>query len=299
MKILNLGSLNVDYVYDVAGFVRAGETISSSGFHRFAGGKGLNQSIALAHAGAEVMHLGKVGHDGVFLLEKLERAGTDISFVEESDDESGHAIIQVNRDGENCIIIHGGSNRRISRKSLPVSFAKFAEGDFFLSQNETNLIPEALAMAKRKGMKTAFNPAPMTEDVATYPLGLVDILILNESEAASLFDAKTAPEKRLDGIRRKHGFETIVLTLGSKGAILCEEDGLHFQPARKVKAVDTTAAGDCFVGFFLAEKMRGSSSKQALAVATAAAALCVQRKGASDSIPLMSSLRGVPRRSQK
>ncbi len=133
----------------------------------------------------------------------------------------------------------------------------------------------------------------MTENIAAYPPGLVDILILNESEAASLFGGKTAPEKRLDSIRRRHGFETIVLTLGSKGAIPCEKDGLHFQPARKVKAVDTTAAGDCFVGFFLAEKMRGSGSKQALAVATAAAALCVQRKGASDSIPLMSSLRSL------
>ncbi|HOK04437.1 MAG TPA: PfkB family carbohydrate kinase, partial [Victivallales bacterium] len=176
-KILNLGSLNIDYVYFVDNFVKPGETMSSITLSKFAGGKGLNQSIALANAGAKVFHVGKTGKEAKFLINTLKKSSVNCSFIELSNDESGHAIIQVNKKGENCIIIHGGTNKTINIKLLKMAFANFAEGDFFLTQNETNLISEAFNIAKKKKMKIVFNPAPITKDIKKYPLDMVDILI--------------------------------------------------------------------------------------------------------------------------
>ncbi|HPO89532.1 MAG TPA: ribokinase [Victivallales bacterium] len=283
-KILNLGSLNIDYVYFVDNFVKPGETMSSITLSKFAGGKGLNQSIALANAGAKVFHVGKTGKEAKFLINTLKKSSVNCSFIELSNDESGHAIIQVNKKGENCIIIHGGTNKTINIKLLKMAFANFAEGDFFLTQNETNLISEAFNIAKKKKMKIVFNPAPITKDIKKYPLDMVDILILNESELEKLF-GKIQNFKKLIDIRKKFNFETIILTLGAKGAVICEQNNLHFEPAVKVKTVDTTAAGDTFVGFFIAQKMQGKNSLEAVKIAVKASAICVQKKGASNSIP--------------
>lgn len=284
-KILNLGSLNIDYVYEVENFVQPGQSISNKALYSFAGGKGLNQSIALSFAGAKVYHIGKIGVEGNFLIQILKKARVNTSMIEKSKDASGHAIIQINKNGENCIIIHGGTNKNISKNSINKALAKFAKGDFFLTQNETNLVPYAIEKAKQKGMKTVFNPAPVTSEVKNFPLNKVDIIILNETEAKELF-GKIKDYKELHKIRQHYGFETILLTLGSKGAILCEENTFYHQKAHKVKVVDTTAAGDTFVGYFVAEKMNGKDSISAISTANTAASICVQTRGASNSIPL-------------
>lgn len=288
MKILNFGSVNIDCVYRVAHFVRPGETISSTGYSRFSGGKGFNQSTALARAGAEVAHAGCVGEDGAWLREALQRDGVDVHLLRMVEGPTGHAIIQVDDAGQNCIIIDGGANRRIAPVDVGAAFAGFSRGDVLLLQNEISTIPEIMRKAAEKGMEIVFNPAPMNEGVFSYPLDLVSLFVVNEVEAAALSGVAEGgrPESVLDAMRAKFPSADVLLTLGSLGSLARFGHRPDvFVPARKVEAVDTTAAGDTFIGYFLAERQRGASLKVAMEIATAASAVCVTRMGAAPSIP--------------
>jgi ribokinase len=282
--VLNFGSLNVDHVYGVEQFVRPGETISCREYRRFAGGKGLNQSIALAHAGAAVCHAGKVGAADTWLKTLLASHKVDTSFVETTDGPSGHAIIQVNAAGENSILIYGGANRLIAESDVNRIMAGFGPDDYLLVQNEVSAVPEMLRAAEARGMKIAFNPAPMNPEVPSYPLELVDLLVVNETEGEAL-SGESAPEAVCVALRRRYPRAATVLTLGEQGAIYSGSRGQFRQPAERVRAVDTTAAGDTFLGFFLAELVRTGEPAPALACACRAAAICVTRHGAADSIP--------------
>ena len=284
-RVLNVGSLNVDHVYNVRKFVQPGETIASNGYARFAGGKGLNQSIALARAGAEVAHAGLIGADGVFLRDKLAESGVDTEFVRVIDEPSGHAVIQVAESGENCIILHGGANLAFDERFLDGVFGDFSSGDALLVQNETNMVPEILERGAAKKMFVAFNPAPMTPEVASYPLEKVDLLIVNETEGGALAGTGKPSEipaklaEILPGTR-------VVLTLGAAGAVYFDGGREVRVPAPRVDVVDTTAAGDTFIGYLLAGLLEDSNDmERALETAVAAAGICVRREGAADSIP--------------
>lgn len=284
MRILNFGSLNIDHVYAVDHFVRPGETLASLSYRRFCGGKGLNQSIALAHAGAQTFHAGMIGADGDFLRARLEQAGADTRFLRLCPTETGHAIIQVDRHSENCIILNGGANQAITAELISEVFAFFAPGDVLLLQNEISAMPEIIRAGRARGMRVVFNPAPMSPQVSGYPLELVDTFILNETEAQEL-SGEAEPQNALAALIARFPAATFVITLGKEGALCRSGAQMHTVPAPKVNAVDTTAAGDTFIGFFLAALTTGADVPAALARGCAAAAVCVTRPGAADSIP--------------
>ncbi len=289
-KILCFGSLNIDHTYRVAHFVGAGETLAASDVQTFCGGKGLNQSVALAKAGGEVYHAGRIGTDGVFLLESLNRAGVHTELVTVSEREkTGHAIIQTTADGENCILLFGGANRCITNEQIDLALERFDSGDLLVLQNEINGIPRLIRQAKQKGMTVAFTPAPMTKDVRHYPLCETDYILLNETEARALAAPELGKELPAEELanRLSQCWPTVrfVLTLGAAGALYFHKQTRVFQSAFPVQAVDTTAAGDTFAGFFLQSVTAGESPASALETAAKAAAVCVTRKGASPSIP--------------
>ncbi|MEN8146642.1 MAG: ribokinase [Campylobacterota bacterium] len=282
MKIINFGSINIDYVYGVEHFVCPGETLESESYAVFSGGKGANQSIALARAGAEVLHAGFVGHDGAWLTEKLRDSGVDVSLVETVSKPTGHAVIQVNREGENAIIIHGGANRCVSEDKIERVLERADKYDCLLLQNEVNAVDKILE--KAEGLTVVFNPAPMTDEVKDYPLEKVDIFIVNETEGEAL-STESEPEAILDAMQKRYPKSRTVLTLGKEGVIYADGGQRIKVPALEVEAVDTTGAGDTFIGYFLAELTRGSDIEQCLKTGVKASALCVTQKGAADSIP--------------
>jgi len=289
MKILNFGSLNIDHVYNVPHFVRPGETLSCELYSRFCGGKGLNQSIALARAGAEVAHAGCIGADGLFLKTILEQNGVDTSLIESVDGPGGHALIQVTPDGSNSIIIYGGANKTITAAYIEQVMGSFASGDYLLVQNEINAVPEIIRQGAEQGMKIVFNPAPMGPEVLDYPLELVDFFIVNEIEGEELTGARESG-RILNGMIDTYPQAVSVLTLGKQGAMLGRGDERITVPAVPVRAVDTTGAGDTFIGFFLAAIILGHDMEHALQTACRAAAVCVTRAGAADSIPAMAEV---------
>ena len=289
MQILNLGSINIDHVYDVEHFVRPGETLSSSSYSVFAGGKGFNQSIALARAGATTRHAGKIGRDGAWLLQRLKKEGVDVAHVEETEEPTGHAIIQVVPSGENAIVLHGGANQSVSASDVTRALSTCSPGDWLLVQNETTSVADAIREGRRRQLRVIFNPAPMNAAAQDCPLDAVDIFILNETEAEGL-----TGEQEFDAVRAtlcdRYPNAAIVLTLGREGAVYFDSTTARREPAPRVDAVDTTAAGDTFTGYLLAELMRGGDPAAALSLGCRAAAICVTREGASDSIPLQTEL---------
>lgn len=284
MHILNFGSLNIDDVYSVEHFVRPGETISPLSYEQFPGGKGLNQSVALACAGAEIYHAGLIGSDGLFLKELLISRGVRTDFLQEQNAPNGRAIIQVDRSGQNCIILYGGTNRQITTDRIEAVFSHFGVGDWLLLQNELNCTKALIEAGKHRGMTVVFNPSPFDEQVLKLPLHLVDWFFVNEIEGAALSD-ESEPERILDGIRARYPKSKTVLTLGKDGAMADDGEERAFHGIFDTKVVDTTAAGDTFTGFFLATISAGKPLKQALKEASAASALAVSVKGASVSIP--------------
>ena len=196
MKALNYGSLNIDFVYNVEHFVRSGETISSQNMAIFAGGKGLNQSVALAKSGIDTWHAGNIGEDGEFLAEILQKAGAHTDFISRLPGRNGHAIIQKQPNGQNCILLYGGSNRQNTRTQVDEVLSHFEKGDYLILQNEINEIAYIMERAHEKGMIIVLNPSPMDEKIFTYPLEYVDYFLLNEIEAKDLtgFDVCTEKE---------------------------------------------------------------------------------------------------------
>ncbi len=292
-KILSFGSLNIDYVYSVDHFVQKGETLSSGALEIFSGGKGLNQSIALGRAGAEVFHAGAVGPDGQFLVDLLREAGVDTHLVKQLESvRTGNAIIQRDPAGNNCILLYGGANQAITREQAEESLEGFGAGDYIVLQNEINQMPFLMERARARGMRIVLNPSPMNGRILEMPLDCVDYLILNEVEAAQILEAdapsledEEAGEAMAGLLKKKFPGSRIVLTLGENGSVYCGEELLIRQPAYTVKAVDTTAAGDTFTGYFIAGISRRMPAGEALDAAARAAALAVTRPGAAPSIP--------------
>lgn len=287
MKVLCFGSLNIDYTYKVEHFVQKGETISSQSLQVFSGGKGLNQSIALAKAGADTYHAGAIGMDGRFLLEQMEEAGVHTEMVSVlAEVRSGNAIIQNDRDGDNCIILYGGANQAITRKQVEEVIARFDAGDYIVLQNEINELAYIMEKAHERGMKVILNPSPMDEKISALPLNDVDYFLLNEVEAEQILNTEeTAGEVLADKLVERFPGAAIVLTLGSRGSIYADGSRKIRQQAYRVKAVDTTAAGDTFTGYFIAGIAAGEPAERAMEMAARASAIAVTRAGAAPSIP--------------
>ena len=291
MKVLCFGSLNIDYTYKVDHFVKKGETLSSESLKVFSGGKGLNQSIALAKAGADIWHAGAIGSDGIFLVKELEKAGVNTEYITVLENvRTGNAIIQNDKEGDNCIILYGGANQAITKEQVNSVLEHFHSGDFLVLQNEINELPYIMGQAHKKEMKIVLNPSPMNDRIFELPLAYVNYFVLNEIEAGQLlnmeikegFDGKELSKKLLERFPEA----AIVLTLGSDGSVYLDKQNRVCQSAFRVKTVDTTAAGDTFTGFFIGGILKKLSAGDAMEMASKAAAIAVSRAGAAPSIPL-------------
>jgi len=285
MKVFNFGSINIDHVYRVPHLVAPGETLASASLTTVLGGKGANQSVALAKAGCAVQHIGKLGEGDAWARTQLSDAGVDVSSVELVDGPSGHAIIQVEDSGENSIILHGGANQSFTQEEIHHSLSSAGTDDWLLLQNECNNIEGAFEHARHLGLSIAFNPAPMSSQVTQLPLDQCAILIVNETEATELAQTQDL-DSAIQILGKRFPDTRVVLTRGAQGVLLMHRSELTSADALEVEAVDTTGAGDTFVGYYLASKMEGLDDQLALQRSCAAAALSVTKQGATPSIPL-------------
>ena len=292
MKILNLGSLNLDYVYQVDHMVQPGETLSSLDMQIFCGGKGLNQSLALAKAGAEVYHGGLIGEEGSILRATLQEAGVDCQFVRTIEGSTGHAIIQVDRNGQNCILLYGGTNRMLTSAYIDEVLDAFEPGDMLLLQNEVNRLDEIVEKAYNKGMKIVLNPSPFDDAVKSVDLSKISLFLMNEVEGNQI-TGEIDPAQILEVMKRDYPQAEVVLTMGAEGAWYQNGDVLLQQAVYQVEVVDTTAAGDTFTGYFLATQAEGMDVAVSLDMAAKASSIAVTRAGAAPSIPYRNELEGI------
>ncbi|MFC6688939.1 ribokinase [Jhaorihella thermophila] len=280
MAIWNLGSINADMVYSVPRLPRPGETLASDGLRYFLGGKGANMSVATARAGARVHHIGAVGHDGKWAVDRLMEYGVDTTHIATVPEPTGHAIIAVEPGGENSIILYPGANHAISADALGLALSSAQAGDILLLQNETNRQEDAARIGRDLGLRVCYAAAPFDAGAVRALLPWLDFLILNEVEAGQL---EAATGKRPEDLPVKQ----VIVTMGARGAryIDTEKGESRDFPAMPVTPVDTTGAGDTFTGYVLAGMDRGLPMPQAIGLASRAAALMVTRQGTADVIP--------------
>lgn len=290
-KILNFGSLNIDYVYSVPHFVQPGETLASLDRNVFAGGKGLNQSLAAKRAGGDVYHAGALGSkDNEVLMQVLTNDNINKDFIKLVDGPSGHTIIQVNEAGQNCIILFGGANNQITTADIDHAFNHFESGDYLILQNEINNIEYLINEGYKRGFKICFNVSPFSPKLLDLPLEKCSYLIVNEIEAAGIINLPVDTDAKLliDKLSAKFSNTNIVLTLGVKGSYFkAPGEKPVFAKAFKVNAVDTTAAGDTYLGYLICSLSKGIAPQEAITISSAASAIAVTRKGACPSIPYM------------
>lgn len=284
MKIYSLGSLNIDYVYSVDHFVSAGETLASDQMNIFPGGKGLNQSIALARAGAKVIHGAILGDNGDFLIDTLSGSGVDTERIVKTAGSCGHAIIQVDKNGQNCILLFPGTNHCLDAAYVEHFLSDAEPDDILILQNETNALDVIFEIAHTKKMQIVFNPSPFHSNILKLPLSYVKWWFCNEIEGEALF-GNNDPMEIASNFSAQYPDSNLILTLGSEGSLFKNADTLLTQPIYPTKAVDTTAAGDTFTGYFIAAITKGKSVAEALNIASKASSITVSRMGASESIP--------------
>lgn len=283
MAIWNLGSINADFVYTIPHIPAPGETLSSTNRQMFLGGKGANMSVAAARAAARVNHIGAVGHDGRWAVERLLEYGVDTRNIAELDTETAQAIIMVDPQGENAIVLHPGANVEIPQTALQTAMAEAQTGDWLVIQNETNLQRTAAELGKKMGLRVAYAAAPFDAERVMAVIPHLDFLILNAVEADQLKQATGQSPDELP-------VRDVIVTLGADGADWYGTGVHEHFPAIKVDAVDTTGAGDTFTGYVLAGLDRGMPMGQAIAQATKAGALMVMRHGTADVIPDLSEV---------
>lgn len=289
MKIINFGSLNIDYVYRVDHFVMAGESEQAMQRQIHAGGKGLNQSIAAARAGAQVVHAGALGPDGAFLQQLLCEAGVDASMLLHVEQPTGHAIIQVTPAGENAIVAFGGANQQLTQAYVDSVLDRANAQDWVLLQHETSCTAYIIEQAAQRGLRVAFNPSPFPSHPESLPLEGVHTFIVNELEGAQLAGLPPHADENtiMAAIVKKYPAAQIIMTLGGRGVVALLDGQKYMQPAFSVQAVDTTAAGDTFCGYYLAACCGQQAPEQCLRLACAASAIAITRAGAAPSIPTM------------
>ena len=283
-NILVIGSANIDRCYSVENIVSPKETVSCSGYSENLGGKGFNQAVAAAKAGGRVFAYYKTNPaDSAVFSVALKDAGAKAVFFE-SEKPTGHAVIQIDKDGQNSIIVYGGANTDFTSEDADAALEAFGEGDFLILQNEINRIPEILENAKAKGLTTVFNPSPFTDDILKMPLVNVDYFIVNELEAALLCGEESIRKIPLAFLKKFPGSK-LVLTLGEQGSQFYSQDYVARVNAFPAEAVDTTGAGDCYLGYFTAGICDGMEIREAMLRASKASAICVGRAGAAISVP--------------
>lgn len=286
MRVLVMGSLNYDFVYEVDHIHRPGETIESLSMGAYYGGKGLNQAIALSKAGATVYMSGLVGEDGEDLRNCCKEYGIDTAYLKTVKGKSGHAVIQVDKNGQNSILLYGGANRSQQKECIDEVLGSFQAGDILLLQNEINQLEYIIEKAWERKMTIALNPSPITKELCSYDLSKINVLLLNEIEGEAL-SGEREPEDIIKSLKAKYQNTDIVLTLGEKGVLCSFRNKTVYEPSKKVDVADTTAAGDTFTGYFIYGLICKSSIEENLKRSTAAAAIAVSRKGAAPSIPTM------------
>ena len=286
MIVYNFGSINIDHVYRVSHFVRPGETMTSNDYQQVLGGKGANQSIALGRAQRSVQHVGAISKNDSLLLNTLIDSGVSTTHVALSDVPTGHAIIQVNDDAENAIVLFAGANHELSLAQIDEVLSQANKEDWVLLQNETNNIDLIIQRAKHFGLSVAFNPAPMNTEIVKPLMNDIDLLIVNEVEAMDLCDVDSVALAQAS-LQTDYPNLKIILTLGRQGVRYLNQGEMVEVPAFKVDAVDTTAAGDTFIGYALAGLQSSLSIEDTLRQACAASALCVMKHGASSAIPTL------------
>ena len=285
MTIYNLGSINLDYFYRLPHLVSAGETLSATEYTIALGGKGANQSVALAKAGADVFHIGAFGRKDLIFLDEMSDVGVNIKNVALLEAESGHAIVMVDsKTGENQIVLSGSANYQISEKQIISALANAKETDWALAQNETCLVHEFLLRARKKGLKICYSAAPFVAEQTASLLHLTDLLVVNEGEADALTKFTNKDIQAL-------GLPSLVITLGSKGARYIGNEGDFFVSPFNVNAIDTTGAGDTFLGYLLASLGQGSTMIQAMRYGSAAASLQITKPGALAAIPTIKEVK--------
>lgn len=286
MRILNFGSTNIDIVFAVDHIVKPGETISSTSMSRSPGGKGANQSVAVAKAGQhEVFHAGRIGPDGLWIKEKLEEMGVRTDFLAIGETPTGQALIQVGADGQNSIVLYAGANKEFSEHEIDAILAQFSSGDWVMLQNEINNLEHIIRKASEKGLSICFNPAPFDESVRNLPLEHIALFVLNEVEAEGL-SGIADPTDSMEKLTGMYPESEIIITLGGAGVRYGKGEAIrHSFGTWNVPVVDTTAAGDTFIGCYIANVAKGATAQQALKAASAASSITVMRNGAMDSIP--------------
>ena len=291
-KALVIGSLNMDMTVKVEELPKLGETIFGNDFYESCGGKGANQAVAVSKLGMKTEMIGMVGKDsqGEKLIQNLNKYGIISDNVIKSDEQTGRAIITVDKKGDNNIIVIPGSNFKITKEHIQAKQDVIASSDVVILQNEipSETVEFSLLKAKELGKITIFNPAPARK-LSGEVFKNTDYLILNETEMEEIFEIKFNDEEYTEKIsikKKEYGIKNIILTLGDKGSILFSEDNnIKKYDVYKVKAVDTTAAGDSFIGAFTMKICESGNSDEAIKYATAVSAIVVTRQGAQDSIP--------------
>lgn len=280
MSVWNLGSINVDLFYRLPHLVLPGETLPATAHETGLGGKGANQSVAIARAGAVVRHLGMIGDDNTWVLDRLVGYGVDVTHVGRADAATGHALILVDEAGENSIVTYAGANYRQSLDAVTAALDAAVAGDIFVLQNEVSERAEAARLAQEKGLFVVYSAAPFRADAVGEMLPHVDLLVLNEVEAQQLAEALATP---IAEIPVPH----LLVTRGAKGASWRKQaTGEETQVAAfEVEPVDTAGAGDCFIGYVIAGLDQGLSRAEAMRLGAAAAAIKVTRAGTADAIP--------------
>lgn len=292
MKVLNFGSLNYDYVYKVDHMILAGETMDSYSLETHFGGKGLNQSVALAKAGVPVKHAGMVGEDGQAFLDFCAENGVDAEYIRKVPGKSGHTIIQLDKNAQNSILLYGGSNRAITKEYVDEVLGHFEKGDILLLQNEVNLMPYIIDTAYGRGMQIVLNPSPYNEALDGCDMGKIAVFLVNEIEGKQI-TGETEPERILDVMMSRFPDARIVLTLGGDGVVYRDKEQTCRQGIFKVQAVDTTAAGDTFTGYFIAGMLEELPIPDILRRCAKASAMAVSKMGAAESIPTVEEVKAA------
>ena len=284
MRVLNIGSMNLDHVYTVDHIVQPGETEASLEMQDFLGGKGMNQSVALAKAGVATYQGGMIGPDGQPFLDACAAYGVNADYIRKIAVPTGHAIIQRDKNAQNCILLYGGANQCLTEEYVDEVLADFGADDILLLQNEVNMMPYIVDKAYERGMTIALNPSPFNEKLEAVDMGKISIFLLNEVEGGQI-TGLTQPDDIIAKLLEMYPAAKIVLTLGGDGAVYADANQKHYQPIFKVQAVDTTAAGDTFSGYFLAGLCEGLDIPTILRMSAKASSIAVSREGAVPSIP--------------
>ena len=283
MTLYNLGSINADFVYQVPHLPAPGETLAATSMLRGLGGKGANMSVAAARAAAHVCHIGCVGADGAWAVERLLEYGVDTRFITTQSEATGHAIIAVDSAGENNILLYSGANHALTEPMIGVALSQAQAGDWLLLQNETNNQHYAAVIAKTLGLKVAYAAAPFDASAVEAVLDRLDLLVLNEVEAAQL--------QRTTGLAADSlPVRDVIVTLGAQGCRWHGQGGSQDFAALPVEPVDTTGAGDTFTGYVLAGLERDMPMAQAISFGIKAAGIMVTRLGTADVIPDLKDL---------